>query len=88
MTFSRLFVIYMLSAFVVLLIIHVILRKPHPFFHSLKAFTAGIISVILISMAEPYTGIKIPLNEFSLAVSSVAGLPGIGALALLNSIVM
>lgn len=88
MTVSRLLGIYMISAFIVLLIIHVILRKPHPFFHSFKALTVGVISIVLISMAEPYTGIKIPLNEFSLAVSSVAGLPGIGALALLNSIIM
>ena len=83
---SHLLEISLASSFAILLIIHFIIKNPRPFLSSIKAFTIGPISIILASMAEPYTGIKIPLNEFSISTSCLLGLPGIGALAILDTL--
>lgn len=74
------------SSFAILLIIHLILKNSHPIFRSITNCVIGTISIVLASTAQSYTGIKFPLNEFSLSVSCTLGLPGIGLLAIFNTI--
>lgn len=85
---SHLLEISLVSSFAILLITHFILKNPNPFLSSIKVFVMGLACIILANMAEPYIGLKIPLNEFSIFVSCLMGLPGIGALSILNTLFM
>ena len=68
--------IILASAYSVLLIIFSILTK-RPFKALLYNGFFGLFSFILIDLTALFTGIWIPINDYTVAVSLLGGLPGV-----------
>ncbi len=74
------------AAFSVLFLVHIILKTSHPFAKSLKSSLFGAFGIIFMSASSVYTGVSVPLNLVSIGLAAILGLPGIGTLMILNTL--
>ena len=82
--FKILFIVF-LSVFALLFLFFSI--KTKRFFQSLLINAlAGLSVIIIINLTKRFTGIFIPINEYSVIISSAFGAPGVIALLLINII--
>ncbi len=76
----------LISMTLITFIIHLILKYNHPFLRSLSSTGFGVLTLIMLNYSEPLTSIKMPLNNISLGISALLGIPGISALSILNTL--
>jgi len=70
-----------------ILLIMIFAIKSKKFFKTLfLGALSGIGTVIIINLTSKYSGIYIPVNEFSVMASGVFGIPGVCGLLILNII--
>lgn len=74
------------AVFAIVFLLHLMLKKPHPIINSIKSAITGIMGIIILSASSVYTGVDIPLNVISLGFAAILGLPGIGTIAILNTL--
>ncbi len=70
----------------ILWIIHRILKNEHSFISSIKSSLSGIITLAIIESLSPFTGIIIPLNLIVVICCSLLGVPGVGTILILNTL--
>ncbi len=71
---------------IVLLILNLILNSHHPIIKSLTSALSGITAFGLLEYFSCYCGICVPLNPTTIFISAILGIPGVAALAVLNSL--
>lgn len=70
-----------------LFLMHVTLKYKYPLANALKSALPGIICLVMLSFCNEFTGIKIPINGANLGISALLGIPGVGMMAILNTLV-
>jgi len=70
----------------ILWIIHRILKNNHSFINSIKSSLSGIIALAIIEGISPFTGVMIPLNLIVVICCSLLGVPGVGTILILNTL--
>ena len=70
-----------------LFIVYKISKSPHPFWKAVSSSISGILGFAAVLASYHYTNITIPINLFTLSVSSLFGIPGVALLMLLNTII-
>ena len=86
MEYSILNIIGFVSILIILILINLILKSNHPIASSIKYLILGPIGLLITNIFSTYTGISCPINTISLGVSALLGIPGIGSLAILNTL--
>lgn len=61
-------------------IINKMLKINNPFWNAIKSSISGAIIMLGVNLLWPFTGIYLKLNLINIAVSVIAGIPGICAL--------
>ncbi len=74
------------SVIAVLIVTHLILKTSYPIINSIKSALFGAVGIIILSASSAYTGINIPLNTVSIGLAAMLGIPGIGTIAILNTL--
>lgn len=59
-------------------------RQRHPVGALLAGAVCGLGTLALLALAEPWTGVALPLNRFTGFVAAVLGVPGVTALLLVQ----
>lgn len=78
---------YIIAFGISILMIIVFSLKSKKFFKTLFLSAAlGLLSMAIINLTSKYSGIYIPVNEFSVLASGVFSVPGVCGLLLLNLI--
>lgn len=75
-----------ISVLAILILTHIILKISHPIINSIKSALFGTAGIIILSASSVYTGINIPLNIISLGLAAILGIPGIGTIMILNTL--
>lgn len=71
---------------IILFSINIILKAKHPVVKSVFSTASGVISLVILESLSALTGFSLPLNLVTAGVSAIFGLPGIGTMLVLNSI--
>ena len=71
---------------IILLLFNIILKAKHPVVKSIFSTASGVISLVIFESFSALTGLSIPLNLITVSVSAIFGLPGIGTMLVLNSL--
>ncbi len=87
MTFSQLSIILCIGILIVLCIVNRILNIRHPIFKAIKSGIGGPVVLVIINLLSTPTNFSLPMNLFSLGLSALAGIPGIGMIAILNMMI-
>lgn len=82
-----LYILAFTAVIIILFIIYKISKSPHPFWRAAGSSTSGIFGLAFVLASYNYTGITIPINLFTLSISSLLGIPGVGLLLLLNNMI-
>ena len=86
MEHSILNIIGFISILIILVVVNFILKTKHPIASSIKYLILGPVGLLITNIFSTYTGISCPINTISLGVSALLGIPGIGSLAILNTL--
>lgn len=78
--------IIILSIFLLLIIIEVFSNHRHPFWNALLGSFLGIAALICTNIAAAFTGVKICISVLSLAIASLAGIPGVAMMIIIDLI--
>lgn len=71
---------------IILFLINIILKAKHPVVKSVFSTASGIISLVILESFSALTGLSLPLNLITLSTSAIFGLPGIGTMLVLNTL--
>ncbi len=71
-------------ALIVFAIIHKIGKNKKPVRRGLLSMITGFLCLIAVNLASVFTGVYLPYSMFTIAVSTIGGIPGITALLTLN----
>lgn len=71
---------------IILLILNLILNSRHPIIKSLTSAISGITAFGILEYFSCNGGICVPLNPITISISAILGIPGVAALAVLNSL--
>lgn len=71
---------------IILLLFNIILKSKHPVVKSIFSTVSGVTSLVILESFSALTGLSIPLNLITASVSAIFGLPGIGTMLVLNSL--
>lgn len=71
----------------ILFIIYSSSKSPHPFCRAMGSSISGILGFAFVLGTQNYTSITIPINLFTLSISSLLGVPGVGLLMILNNVI-
>lgn len=71
---------------IILFLINIILKSKHPVVKSVFSTASGIISLVILESFSALTGLSLPLNLITLSTSAIFGLPGIGTMLVLNTL--
>ena len=71
---------------IILLLFNIILKSKHPVVKSIFSTVSGVTSLVILESFSALTGLSIPLNLITVSVSAIFGLPGIGTMLVLNSL--
>lgn len=71
---------------IILFLINIILKAKHPVVKSVFSTASGIISLVILESFSSLTGLSLPLNLITLSTSAIFGLPGIGTMLVLNTL--
>lgn len=71
---------------IILLLINIILKAKHPVVKSIFSTASGMILLAIFESFSTLTGFSLPLNLITIGTSVIFGLPGIGTMLVLNSI--
>lgn len=71
---------------IMLLLFNIILKSKHPVVKSIFSTVSGVTSLVILESFSALTGLSIPLNLITASVSAIFGLPGIGTMLVLNSL--
>ena len=74
------------SVLIFLFIVHLLIKSPKPLLKTLGSPISGIMSLGILNLINNFTGIEIPLNLLSISTASVLGIPGVGLMTILNSV--
>ncbi len=80
-----LYIVAFAMVITILFIIYMTSKSPHPFWQAVGSSISGIFGLAFVLVSYNYTAITIPINLFTLSVSSLLGIPGVGLLLLLNN---
>ena len=86
MTYSNSIWAGAVAVLAIVFLINIILKNPHPIINSIKSTSVGAIGIMILSASSCYTGVNIPLNIISLGLAAILGIPGIGTIAILNTL--
>ena len=75
-----------LLVFITLVIIRIILKCKKPVSKTFYGMLSGVIVLIITHIAGLYIGVEVPISIMSVGVSSVAGIPGVILILILNII--
>lgn len=80
----------LMSVVFILSVVYFILlcRTKKPFRIFLYVVLSGLIPMIIINLTSKYTGLEIPVNLYSVSISSGLGITGVTALLLLKVIII
>lgn len=59
-------------------------HQRHPLLSLLGSAVCGIAGIAAVALLAPYTGVQLPLNQYTGVVGAVLGLPGVISLLVLN----
>lgn len=71
---------------IILLLVNIILKSKHPIVKSIFSTVSGVTSLVILESFSALTGLSLPLNLITASVSAIFGLPGIGTMLVLNSL--
>ena len=71
---------------IILLLVNIILKAKHPVVKSVFSTASGVISLVIFESLSALTGLSLPLNLITASVSAIFGLPGIGTMLVLNTL--
>lgn len=71
---------------IILLLVNIILKAKHPVVKSVFSTANGVISLVIFESLSALTGLSLPLNLITLSTSAIFGLPGIGTMLVLNTL--
>lgn len=69
-----------------LFILHRILKSPRPLWNAVKSSIVGVVVLLILSSTSRLTEVYIPLSLINIGISSIAGIPGVFMLVVLNMI--
>ena len=75
-----------LLVFIILVIIRVILKCRKPISKTFYGVISGILILVLTHIVGCFINVEVPISIMSVGVSSVAGIPGVIMILLLNMI--
>ena len=71
-------------ALIVFAIIHKIGKNKKPVRRGLLSLITGFLCLVAVNLASVFTGVYLPYSMFTIAVSTIGGIPGVTALLTLN----
>lgn len=80
-------IISALCIFIIIFIIRILLKCKKPFSKTLYGILFGIITLISVHIIGRFIGVEVPISVVSIGVSSVAGVPGVILILLINSLI-
>lgn len=72
--------------FILLVIIRIIMKNKHPVSKTICSVFVGLLCFAIVNVTGRYTGVKLPVSVLSLGIASVAGIPGVTMMLVLNMI--
>lgn len=70
--------------FLLLVAVQVAMKSKRPVRHAIGGIFTGLLTLAVVNITGAYTGVNLPLSPLTIGVSSVAGIPGVTLLLLLN----
>lgn len=72
--------------FFLLFFIQILVRSKKPLQKTFLGIITGIGSLLAVNISGIFTGVTLPISLLSIAVSAVAGIPGVTTMLILNMI--
>lgn len=73
-----------LCAVILFAIIHKAGRNKKPVKRAFLSLITGFMSLVLVNVTSPFTGVYLPVSLLSVSVCTIGGIPGTTALLVLN----
>lgn len=74
------------AGIICLFILYKILNSSKPFCNAVKSSLGGIIILFGVSLISDFTSVYLPISLMNIGISSLAGVPGVCMLIILNMI--
>lgn len=72
--------------FVLLVIIRIIMKNKHPVGKTICSVLFGLLCFAAVNATGKFTGVTLPVSVLSLGIASIAGIPGVTMMLVLNII--
>lgn len=80
------FITVLVATLLLFTVLHALSKRKRPFKRALLSMLAGAVTLAVINLLSPISGVYIPVSVLSVLTSVIGGVPGVTLLLFLNLI--